>query len=1242
VLHDPSDIYTARYYGGRPDALWMGQNIELTNRLTLQRRPGLTAFSTFTYPTVPLREFSFQLTDGTIRVIIDTGSSGNLSVASAANASGGNTVYTGTFPSGAGNGLVGLIFTIVGFVTNVVNNGSYTCVASTATTITLANPNGVSETIAATATTAGGVYWDQQNGSAVLLFGKSAGAGQTYFTAVSGVLYMGDGVDIRKYTPLNSNATVTVKTPPQPSTTTNTIWNWSGAAPTVAPAVTLKSAGSAGGSWQASTWFSTMGLIVDANGNIWQLHAIKNPLVTVGTVGLVGTSSAGGPSWNLTPGLTTSDNTVTWRCLSAINARVPGSQLETETQAYTSNPVPCAYYDQISGNIYVCIHATSGGNLFNGPIQGLSLAPGQSFPDGNDVMMSIGNSNNIPNGYCQGQWKPSQVIPSQANPPTRLIIPFQIPRPGSPLTQTLYLFEQTVSGTTSASGVIFSSNPTPGVTTVTEPASGDATGSQLQWVNVYAANNSTGKWVAGASYPVWQSPTSVNFGVMVDNNGSFWVAVQQPPNGALVGVSGLTDPVSVAGYYWLPGHVYAGGTIVIDSNSNRQQAQGTGGTSQNPGPPSWNRNQGGTTTDNGVTWRNLGSAYGTTIPDGLGATAFQWVNVGRDSTWTANQKFYLPTQGFYTPTNGALGSVNISDGTNSEFVVQTGLSGNSAPTWNTNTQVGSNETYDPSPAAAGGVVWYNNGPFSQGFITPFTKSHTWAYSYKNRTLGDFYSAVVAPAVTPPTPPGLVSPLPPPTGAQNNTITTASPATTISGAQASAVATIYGNYSSDPQFDTIVIWRDPDGVVTSAQNPVGMLELTEIPNIPSRAGVGKYNVNGILYDWAFQDFLPDTPTATFPGLNPLIPAPINHQNDPPPTSFRPMVYNFTRIWGSYLLQVNFSGGPDVITGNPNEAFLVQSDELPFLAPVQRLVQTPQGLVALTTNSVELVAGGPQTLSFYSVKLSANMGLLSFNALDVFAGEIFFFSADNQFFVLSPSLSVSNFGFPLGDQFANQPSSGVSDTTWNPANVYVAVHQSGVDNCIFVSDGSTGWYRLNPRQIPGVAQGPEPIWSPFAKITGGAQMVQSIEFAPGKKILLVGAAGLGTLSKRTLGVYTDNGTQYDAFFVMGSIVLAHPGQLGLLKFLECDFSGQGFRPTVSYLLNEFFGTFTPFKAAPTFDPPSIYGQRFTPVSYSPNRYYFASNAVLARCRHLQIRVDYGQTPNGDEIYDMTIYGRIVVEL
>jgi hypothetical protein len=112
-------------------------------------------------------------------------------------------------------------------------------------------------------------------------------------------------------------------------------------------------------------------------------------------------------------------------------------------------------------------------------------------------------------------------------------------------------------------------------------------------------------------------------------------------------------------------------------------------------------------------------------------------------------------------------------------------------------------------------------------------------------------------------------------------------------------------------------------------------------------------------------------------------------------------------------------------------------------------------------------------------------------------------------------------------------------------------------------------------------------------------------------------------------------------MGSITLAHPGQLALLKFMEFDFSGVSFRPTISYLLNEISGVFTPFTTNPQFDPPSIYGTTVTPASYSPNRYYFLSNASLARCRHMQIKIDYGITPNGDELYNATIFGRLMIE-
>lgn len=90
-----------------------------------------------------------------------------LALTSVATASGGNTVYTGTITGGASNGLLGSLYTVAGF-TNAGNNGSFRAVASTATTLTLANSAGVAETATATATGTTNsitIQWAYQHGA---------------------------------------------------------------------------------------------------------------------------------------------------------------------------------------------------------------------------------------------------------------------------------------------------------------------------------------------------------------------------------------------------------------------------------------------------------------------------------------------------------------------------------------------------------------------------------------------------------------------------------------------------------------------------------------------------------------------------------------------------------------------------------------------------------------------------------------------------------------------------------------------------------------------------------------------------------------------------------------------------------------------------------------------------------------------------------------------------------------------
>ncbi len=78
--------------------------------------------------------------------------------ATVSNGAAGNVVYTGTITGGTSNGFAGDSFIIAGF-TNAGNNGTFTCTASTATTLTCPNTGGVAETNVGTATTNNTFNW---------------------------------------------------------------------------------------------------------------------------------------------------------------------------------------------------------------------------------------------------------------------------------------------------------------------------------------------------------------------------------------------------------------------------------------------------------------------------------------------------------------------------------------------------------------------------------------------------------------------------------------------------------------------------------------------------------------------------------------------------------------------------------------------------------------------------------------------------------------------------------------------------------------------------------------------------------------------------------------------------------------------------------------------------------------------------------------------------------------------------
>lgn len=120
-----------------------------------------------------------------------TGSALSLTAAGNATSSPGSlpgmTKYTGTVTGGDANNYLGRTFTVAGFLTGG-NNGTFFCYASTATSLTLGNPNGTAETHAATATpnVNNGIFRCKASTTTTLTLGNYLGASETHAaTAVS-------------------------------------------------------------------------------------------------------------------------------------------------------------------------------------------------------------------------------------------------------------------------------------------------------------------------------------------------------------------------------------------------------------------------------------------------------------------------------------------------------------------------------------------------------------------------------------------------------------------------------------------------------------------------------------------------------------------------------------------------------------------------------------------------------------------------------------------------------------------------------------------------------------------------------------------------------------------------------------------------------------------------------------------------------------------------------------------------
>lgn len=416
-------------------------------------------------------------------------------------------------------------------------------------------------------------------------------------------------------------------------------------------------------------------------------------------------------------------------------------------------------------------------------------------------------------------------------------------------------------------------------------------------------------------------------------------------------------------------------------------------------------------------------------------------------------------------------------------------------------------------------------------------------------------------------------------------------------------------SADPQVDAIWIFSSVDGGPSS-----DLFFLDTIAN----PGATAFN---------YTDSRASDAT-----LNIQLPAQIAHTNDPPPTGLVHLALHVGRIWGSVANVLYYSAGPDTVTGNGMESFPPNNYAV-LPSAIVRLVPTAVGLLVFTTSDLYIVTGstsvssGLSPTNFVVLPFLKGLGLVNYNALDMHAGTIFFYTSENTVVSLDPSPGVSEIGFPIGDILQK----------FTPANVYVAWQSGGSDDkALYVADGSTGWYRLNPVPSPETGM----TWSPKANIVGGVKAIQSVEVSPGVHFLLMGPTGTGTIKKRDTSVFTDNGTQFSWFFTIGSLIFAQPGEVAELVFLESDMPildvngatcGQ---PTIGVLLGEIAGSFANLTNTPVSDPPILP----PPASLYSNRYYFSQTAKPAWVRHLQTKYSFGNSAAQEEIYTYTWYGAV----
>lgn len=410
---------------------------------------------------------------------------------------------------------------------------------------------------------------------------------------------------------------------------------------------------------------------------------------------------------------------------------------------------------------------------------------------------------------------------------------------------------------------------------------------------------------------------------------------------------------------------------------------------------------------------------------------------------------------------------------------------------------------------------------------------------------------------------------------------ASPVSGSTGAQTSKNFTITGGTTTDPQVDTVEIYRTQDG------------------------GGVYYKLADVTYSasWSYTDSSADT------ALNTALQAPLDAQNSPPPTGMTMPVWHAGCVWGVVGNKVYFSGGAEILNGVAAECF-PPLNFFTFPGPVERLLPSSQGLQVWLRDSRHLVVGVDST-SFVPMPWTEGLGVASPFGLAVDGATVYAFTGKRQLLAIDADGSTE-IGFPIGDLLGEL----------NPAAVTLAVHRaSSQDSALYVSDGAGNLYRYSLTLQS---------WATKSTIANGCGWVGSLETEAGTWSLIVAPqTAAGSVLKRDLTICTDAGSTYAAWFVMGNLVLAPPGELASLRYVSATYRNVGTNPTLSLLTDEVSGSFTAL-TSPVAEPPE-----FPAASSVTGLRHFVSVSELSQLlRHVQIKVDFGSNSNNTQLLELAL--------